>query len=55
MTNEQANRQPTQVGYWASNGRKEVWINAGTYPLIEAHKVAAELRSRGFEVDLMAA
>lgn len=44
-----------QVGYWASNGRTEQWINAGTYTAAEAEKVAAELRARGFDVDLLEA
>lgn len=38
-----------QVGYWVNN----VWMNAGSYVAIEADKVAAELRSRGFEVDML--
>ena len=38
-----------QVGYWVNN----VWMNAGSYPSVEADKVAAVLRSRGFEVDLL--
>lgn len=42
-----------QVGYWASNGRTEQWINAGVYPARKAAKVAAELRARGFDVDLL--
>jgi hypothetical protein len=38
-----------QVGYWVNN----VWMNAGSYPSVEADKVAAELKSRGFEVDIL--
>lgn len=38
-----------QVGYWVN----DVWMNAGSYPSVEAEKVAAELRSRGFEVDML--
>lgn len=38
-----------QVGYWVN----DVWMNAGSYPSVEADKVASELRSRGFEVDLL--
>ena len=38
-----------QVGYWVNN----VWMNAGSYPSVDADKVAAELKSRGFEVDIL--
>lgn len=38
-----------QVGYWVN----DEWMNAGSYPAAEADKVAAELKSRGFDVDLL--
>lgn len=38
-----------QVGYWVN----DIWINAGSYSAVEAEKVASELCSRGFEVDML--